>query len=204
MSQITILIILITAFASIYGFYNANFFWKLSLNPYSIKERNQWYRFISSGFLHGDWMHLLVNMLVLYSFGSNVEYYYHAVFGNAASGLFILLYLSSIVASAMQSFYRHQNDPSYNSIGASGATSAIMFVSILFNPYATIYVYFIPIPGILAGILFLFYSSYMDKKGGDLINHNAHYWGAVYGIVFTLVFKPSLFMYFIGTLLHLR
>lgn len=202
--SVTLLIVLISAAISIYALYTPGVFWKISLNPYSIKNHNEWYRFITSGFIHGDWMHLIVNMLVLYSFGNAVEYYYQAIFGKLSSFLFILLYVSAIIASALPSYYRNLNNPSYNSVGASGATSAIMFVSILFNPYAKIYLYFIPVPGIIAGLLYLFYSSYMDKRGGDNINHNAHYWGAIFGIVFTIVLKPAVVSIFLQQLLMLH
>ena len=113
--------------------------------------------------------------------------------------MFLLLYLSSIGAANASSYYKNMNNPGYNSLGASGAVSAIVFASILFQPVAPIYLYgLIKIPGILAGVLYLIYSQYAAKRGGDNVNHEAHFYGAIYGVVFTLVFKPTVLAYFLS------
>jgi membrane associated rhomboid family serine protease len=172
---------------------------KLIFNPYVIHHNREWYRFLSSGFLHADWIHLLLNVFVLFSFGSVVQKYYAYFFGSAGNYLFILLYLSSIIAANASTYYAQKNNPSYNSLGASGAVSAVVFASILFQPTAKIYLYgLIGIPGYLAGIAYLIYSQYSSKNGKGNINHEAHFYGAVYGVVFTLVFKPSVFKFFLN------
>ena len=172
---------------------------KLIFNPYAINQKKEWYRFLSSGFLHGDWIHLLLNMFVLFSCGSAVQKYYAYFFGSAGNYLFILLYLSSIVAANASTYYAHKNNSGYNGLGASGAVSAVVFASILFQPTAKIYLYgLIGIPGYIAGIAYLVYSQYSSKNSQDNINHEAHFYGAVYGVVFTLVFKPSIFKYFLN------
>ncbi|MGV3595199.1 MAG: rhomboid family intramembrane serine protease, partial [Sediminibacterium sp.] len=43
------------------------------------------------------------------------------------------------------------------------------------------------IPGFVFGPLYLVLSAYMAKRGGDNINHSAHFWGAVWGIVFVII-----------------
>jgi membrane associated rhomboid family serine protease len=197
--DITLRIVVITAIISIQAFNNAGFMQKLIFTPYAINQKKEWYRFLSSGFLHGDWIHLLLNMFVLFSFGSAVQKYYAYFFGSAGNYLFILLYLSSIVAANASTYYAHKNNPGYNGLGASGAVSAVVFASILFQPTAKIYLYgLIGIPGYIAGIAYLVYSQYSSKNSQDNINHEAHFYGAVYGVVFTLVFKPSVFKYFLN------
>jgi membrane associated rhomboid family serine protease len=197
--DITLVIIVITAIISIQAFSNAGLMQKLIFNPYSINHKKQWYRFLSAGFLHADWMHLLVNMFVLFSFGSAVQKYYAYFFGSAGTYLFILLYLSSIVAANASTYFAHKSNPGYNGLGASGAVSAVVFASILFQPTTKIYLYgLIGIPGYLAGIAYLAYSQYASKNSQDNVNHEAHFYGAVYGIVFTLVFKPSVFKFFLN------
>ncbi|MDP3930325.1 MAG: rhomboid family intramembrane serine protease [Bacteroidota bacterium] len=197
--DITLSIVVITAIISIQAFNNAGFMQKLIFNPYAINQKKEWYRFLSSGFLHGDWIHLLLNMFVLFSFGSAVQKYYAYFFGSVGNYLFILLYLSSIVAANASTYYAHKNNPGYNGLGASGAVSAVVFASILFQPTAKIYLYgLIGIPGYIAGIAYLVYSQYSSKNSQDNINHEAHFYGAVYGVVFTLVFKPSVFKYFLN------
>jgi len=197
--DITIILIIVTAIISIQAFNQASFMQKLIFNPYVIHHNREWYRFLSSGFLHADWIHLLLNVFVLFSFGSVVQKYYAYFFGSAGNYLFMLLYLSSIIAANASTYYAQKNNPSYNSLGASGAVSAVVFASILFQPTAKIYLYgLIGIPGYLAGIAYLIYSQYSSKNGKDNINHEAHFYGAVYGVVFTLVFKPSVFKFFLN------
>jgi membrane associated rhomboid family serine protease len=197
--SISIIIIAVTAILSIQAFSNTQLMNKLIFNPYTIKNRNEWIRFLSSGFLHADWMHLLVNMFVLFSFGPVVEHYYAYFFGSASIWVYILLYLSSIVAANASTYYRQQNNPGYNALGASGAVSAVVFASILFQPTAKIYLYgIIGIPGYIGGILYLVYSQYSSQKINDNVNHEAHLYGAIYGIIFTLVFKPQVFKFFLN------
>jgi len=197
----TLLIILITAIVSIQAFSNPNLMSKLIFNAYAIKNRNEWYRFFSSGLLHADWIHLLVNMFVLYSFGGVVEKYYGFYFGMYSKIYFIALYVSSIFASSVFSYYKYQKASWYNSLGASGAVAAVMFAYVLFQPLQLIYLYgIIPAPGIIMGVLYLIYSQYASRKSNDNINHDAHFYGALYGVAFTLVFKPEIAKHFISQL----
>ena len=136
-------------------------------------------------------------MLVLFSFGRHVEQIFDAL---GASGrlsqpwlAYILLYSGGIVISTITTYFRNRNNPDYIAVGASGAVSAVLFTSIFFSPLGKVLFYgIIPIPGILFGILYLLYSSYMSRKGKDNINHDAHFWGAIYGLVFPLLIDPSL------------
>lgn len=202
----TLPIVIITSIISILGFYNQSLNNSLIFHPYSIKHRpHQWYRFFSCGLLHADFMHLAVNMFVLYSFGQAVEYYYSFAFGDTKSmWMYLLLYISSVGAANVSTYQKHQHDGHYHSLGASGGVSAVMFAFILFNPYEKIYLYgLLGLPAIVWGVAYLFYSWYMNQKANDNINHEAHFYGAIYGILFTIVFKPTLLVAFFKQLLFL-
>ncbi len=201
----TTFFLIITILVSAYAFQNDSIKNKLIFNPYAINQRKEWYRFFSSGFIHADIVHLAINMLVLYSFGGIVEYYYSVVFDERGKFYFFLLYVSSIMFSLLPTYNNHKQNPMYNGLGASGAVSAVVFAFILFDPVKRLCLYgFICLPGILFGLLYLGYCYYMSKKGGDNINHSAHLWGAVYGLVFTILLKPSLLVNFFERLVYFR
>ncbi|QQS28293.1 MAG: rhomboid family intramembrane serine protease [Sphingobacteriales bacterium] len=191
----TILFVVITCITSYLAFTNYPLRQKLIFSPYTISRTNEYFRFISSGLIHANWMHLLFNMFVLYQFGSIVEAYYAATFGKVANMLYVLLYIGGLIASEMYSFFKHKNNPYYASLGASGAVSSVVFTFILFNPWADlnfIFFPFIPIKAVIIGVLYLAYSYYAARNVNDNIGHNAHFYGAIFGIFFTLAFKPSL------------
>jgi len=203
----TILLIIITSAISIIAFNRKDIFDKLQLNPYAVYHKKEWYRIISHGFLHADWVHLFVNMFVLFSFGNAVESIFKQL---AANGIikspilsFVLLYFSSMILATVTSIRKQKDNHWYNSVGASGAVSAVVFTSIFFQPLSNLYFYaVIPIPGIVFGILYLGYSQYMSKKGKDNINHDAHFIGAVVGFLFPLILDPKLIHIFIGQLFN--
>ncbi len=181
----TIIIIIITAAISIYTFSNEAVYNKLILWPRRMDSPGEYYRLITSGFIHADWTHLIFNMLTLFFFGRYVEVNY------PSSELFAALYLIGIVAASLPSFIKNRKNSYYRSLGASGGVAAVLFAFVYMAPWQTIYVWFIPIPGIIAGIAYLGYSAYMSRKGGDYINHDAHFWGAIFGLVFTLIIDPT-------------
>lgn len=192
----------ITVLISIMAFNQPEVFSKLQLNPYQVYHRKEWYRLITHGFVHVDWMHLIVNMYVLYAFGQHVENLFSNLQDSGYLKYYQLwysgFYVSAIVMSSLLSVARHKDNYLYNSVGASGAVSAVLFFFIFFAPYSKLSLFFlVPIPGILFGVAYLIYSQYMSRKGGDNINHDAHFIGAVYGFVFPLIIKFSLITYFI-------
>jgi len=191
----TIYLIILTIATSIYAFTNQEIFNKLKFTPYIIHgNKSQWYRFFSYGFIHADWMHLFINMFVLYSFGKLDEQYFNLYFSIKAHYFFILMYVGAIFSSVIPSFEKHKNNISYSAVGASGAVSAVVFSCILFNPTMKLYLFFIPIgiPSVIFGILYLAYSAYMSRKNVDNIGHDAHFYGAVFGLAFTIILKPKL------------
>ena len=158
---------------------------------------------LSYGLIHGGWGHLFFNMLTLFFFGRVVEEYFAAAFGDVTGTvLYVVLYVSALAVSTTGDLIKYRNDYNYNALGASGAVSAVLFASILFEPKMGIYIYLIPIPvpGYLFAPLYLLYCWYMDKRNQDNIGHSAHFWGAVYGLLFPLVCKPVIFQHFLAQL----
>ena len=199
----TYIIIGITLLFSILALSNEQLMRKWIFNPYLVNHQKQWYRFFSSGFIHADWMHLFVNMFVLYSFGQVVESYYGEVFQEKGGYYFVLLYLGGLLISSGPTYAKNKDNAWYNSLGASGAVSGILFAAILFNPWQKIYFWgIIGIPGILLGPLYLFYEWRSGQKGGDHINHDAHFWGAIFGVVFTIILKPAIAIHFFNALMQ--
>lgn len=199
--MITLIIIAITVFLSIITMDNHLLKNKLMFNAYMIHKRKEWYRFFTNGFIHGDWMHLAFNMFSLFMFGGNVEAMYRDsdVFGSKGILFYILLYVGGLVMSSLYSYEKHKNDMYYNALGASGAVSAVIFAYIILAPTQKLMLIFlpIPIPAYLFGLLFLGIEYYLGKRGQGNIGHDAHFWGAIYGIAFTLILKPDLLQSFI-------
>nr|WP_320118389.1 rhomboid family intramembrane serine protease [uncultured Marinifilum sp.] len=198
----SLIIIAITAVISIAAFKNNELLYKYQFNAYQVLKRNQWYRLITYGFLHANWDHLLVNMIVLYFFGDSLEYYFSHYFGSLGIFYFVILYLSAIVISTLHDLRKHREHYHYNAVGASGATSAIVFATIFFAPLNSIYLFFvIPIPGIIFAAAYLYYSYYMSKKNIDNIGHSAHLSGALFGFLFPMIINPQLFSVFLQQIL---
>ena len=202
--NIHIIIILITCVISIAAFSSSALMMRGQLNAWAVVRHKEYYRAISYGFLHGDWMHLLINMFVLYSFGSATIRSYNGVFEGNNEMRFLLLYLSAIPLSSLYSIYKYRNNPNYNAVGASGAVSAIVYTTIFLKPYNLLYFWAIPIPGIVFGVAYLVYSWVMAKRNVDNIGHDAHFWGAVYGFVFPCLYKPALVIDFFKELLFIN
>lgn len=201
--MITLILITITSLVSILCFtgrLDAN---KLLFHTYSVWHRKEWYRMLTYGLVHGGWGHLFFNMLTLFFFGRVVEQYFAVAFGDVLGiVLYIVLYVSAIAVSTVWDLFKHKDDWNYSAVGASGAVSAILFASILFEPKMGIYIYLIPIPvpGYIFAPLYLLYCWYMAKRNMDNIGHTAHFWGAVYGLAFPLICRPDIFSHFLAQL----
>lgn len=193
MDTITLLLIAVTAIVSFMAFSNEQLFDKLRFNAYYIKHHRQWYRFLSHALLHADLAHLAINMLVLWSFAGVVMTFFGRDFGQLATVVFLGLYVGGVVFSSVYDYFKHSDDIYYSAVGASGAVSAVVFASIILYPDGRIFLFFIPIgiPSWIFGILYLTYSAYMGKRGGSNIGHNAHFWGAIFGIAYTIIINPD-------------
>jgi membrane associated rhomboid family serine protease len=199
--MITLAIIIITVICSIIGFSNSQLINQLIFSPYAVTEQNQWYRFVTSGFIHADLNHLGFNMLTLYFFGKNWESFYIDYLG-VSPIIYVVFYLLALIVSQIPSFLKNSKNYHYSSLGASGAVSAIVFSGILVMPWNTLYIFILPVPAIVYAIGFLFYSVYMGKKGIDNINHDAHFWGAIFGVVFSFIIKQEVISIFLFELVH--
>ncbi|MCK5068822.1 MAG: rhomboid family intramembrane serine protease [Bacteroidales bacterium] len=205
--MITLLIVIVTVLTSVAAFRRQELLYRFDLSPARIVHQKQYYRIFTHAFLHADYFHLGINMLVLYSFGTFIEQKFSALEADGVifSGPFfyLLLYAGSIAVASLPTITRYRNDEGYSALGASGAVSAVVFAYIFFAPLNKIYFYMVlPIPGILFGVLYLVYSSYMGKRSKDNINHSAHFWGAVAGFLFPILLEPALFMNFLDQLLR--
>ncbi len=161
------------------------------LKPYLVKKNREWYRVLTHGFIHADTTHLFFNLFVLWQFGGAVEKLLSTGHANPTISFirdytFFMLYFGGLLFASLPAMYKHANNPGYSSLGASGAVSAVMMSYILWFPTAKLLLFFvIPMPAFVAGILFFAYESYMNKQGGGRIAHDAHIWGALYGVIFT-------------------
>jgi membrane associated rhomboid family serine protease len=192
--EINFIIIGFTCLVSFMAFNNPLWTYKLKHWPYQERRDGEYYRWLTSGFLHGDVMHLVFNMITLYFFGQYVEQWFLSVFDQLGGILYLLFYLIAIVAASSATYFKYRETSSFASIGASGAVAAVLFASILIYPTSKIFLFFIPIgiPGFIFGVLYLWFSAYAAKKGGDNIDHTAHYYGAIFGFFFPILFEPGL------------
>jgi membrane associated rhomboid family serine protease len=203
--RVTLGIIAITVVATMYAWNKPQVLQRWIFNPYTVHKGGQYYRFLSSGFIHNDWTHLIFNMLTLYFFGRVIEYIYGATFGIVGTLFFLITYLVGIIVANITTYLKHRNSPYYNSLGASGGVAAILFASIIYRPTSNICLYFaICIPAFIMGALYLIYSYYAGKRGRDNINHDAHLMGALFGIVFTILLRPRVLIEFIEQLRNFR
>ena len=198
-SPVTLIIIAVTCLVSWAAFNNPKLMSRLLLWPTVMDRQKQYDRLITHGFIHADFMHLLFNMLTLYFFGPLIEMVVVSRIGYVG---FLVFYVSAIVVAALPSYFRHRTDPGYRSLGASGAVSAVLFAFILLSPWSLIFVFFIPMPAIIYAVVYTAYSIYMDKRGGDNINHSAHLTGAAYGVVFIAVLYPQTMVEFVQKIAH--
>jgi membrane associated rhomboid family serine protease len=196
---LTVAIIGLTVLISVFGFNNSEVFTRCKFNAYDVRHANHWYRFFTYGFFHAGWLHLAVNMIVLYSFGAMVEKGFGYYFSSKYILYYLLLYFGALLISILPAYGKHRNDVFYNAVGASGAISAVVFASILLQPNQKVFLFFIPIgiPAFAFGLLYLAYEFYMSRRAKDNIGHDAHFWGALFGIIFTLAAKPAIFNAFL-------
>ena len=181
-----LVIIIATAICSYLGFTRPGFGDRWLFDVQSIVRDKQYYRIISSAFLHGSWMHLIFNMYSLYSFGGAIEQVYGPV-------EFLTIYFSGILGGNLLSLILHRNHE-YRALGASGGVCGIIFACIFLLPGSSVYMFFIPfpIPAHIFAVVFIL-GSYVGLRGqiGN-IGHDAHLGGAIIGLVVTTVMHPSI------------
>ena len=185
-APITYILIALNVIFSIIGFSNNDFLTKTIGWPYYEKRNKEYYRLITSGFLHADWMHLIFNMFTFFSFGRIIESTYKAA-GIGGSMGYLALYFLGLIAANIPSYLKQNNNPEYRSLGASGAVSAVLFAFIVFEPWGTLLIYAFPVSATVYAVLYIVYCIYMSKKNSDNINHDAHMWGGIFGLIFTII-----------------
>lgn len=202
--SLTLVILTATVYVSYAAFGKPEVFSRFVFNPYTIWKRHQWYRFASCALLHADYLHLTVNMLVLYSFGTFVEWQYNQYFGSLGSLYYVCLYVFGAAFANIASYFKQRGNAGYNAVGASGAVSAVTFASIVFSPWGELLLFgIIPIYASVYGLLYLGIEFYLSRRDiGDHINHDAHFHGAVFGMFFTFICQPSLLNQFIAMVMH--
>ena len=159
---------------------------ELSFKPRRIQQHDEYYRFLTAGFVHAGGTHLAFNMITFYFFGPLLE-------GILGAGAFLVLYFGSELAAHALTFLFNRDDPHYSAVGASGAVSGVVFAFCVFFPLRNLYLFFaLPIPAILFAFGYVFGSIYAmrrsDREGatGDWIAHEAHVGGALAGVVITV------------------
>lgn len=200
----TIILIVISVAVSYAAFNSPKLMDQLQFNASKIVHKHEYHRLVTHAFVHANWEHLLVNMIVLYSFGGAIEMYFREYFGNNHILYYFLLYFGGILTSNLYALVKHRNNYFYNAVGASGAVAAIVFTAIFFDPWNKILFFMVlPIPGIVFAALYLVYSYQMSIKQKDNVAHDAHFLGALYGFIFPILVNPQLFETFLDKLFRL-
>jgi membrane associated rhomboid family serine protease len=192
------IILLLTVIVSAIGLASRPFIERTVLRPYLIARGSAYPTLLTSGFVHADVTHLLFNLITLYSFGLALEQ-------TIGTTQFVILYFSSMLISHIGTCIKHRNEPNYASLGASGAILGVLFASIAYFPHQRIFILPIPlpIPAPLFALAYLAFSVYSSRRSAagqtqDRVNHDAHIFGALTGVVFVLITNPAQ----LGALLH--
>jgi membrane associated rhomboid family serine protease len=184
--SITLIIVVITVLVSIGAFNNQKIMDDLIFHPPAVSQRNQWYRFFSAGLVHADVTHLAFNMISLYLFGRFVEDGFLYLFAEKGKILFLAMYILALPVSLLPTYFKNRHNYHYYGLGASGAVSAVVFAGLLLAPTIRVGFFLLPpiIPGYVFAPLYLIISVILERKGRDNINHSAHIWGAIFGLLF--------------------
>jgi membrane associated rhomboid family serine protease len=188
--SVTLIITVITVLVSLAAFQSQKVMDDLIFYPPAVTQKKQYYRFITCGFIHADFMHLAFNMISFYLFSDGlVEPAFISYFGEYGKPALVLMYVAALVVCLLPTYFKNKNNQNYRSLGASGAVSAVVFAGLMISPLTQVGFFIIPpiIPGFIFGPLFLVISFYMDKRGSDNVNHSAHIWGALFGLAFIII-----------------
>jgi len=195
--SVAVLLLLVMFVLSVIAFEKPTLKENLLLHPYRVVRERRYFTLLTSGFVHNDWLHLIFNAVTFYFFAIPLEQIVGVEF-------FLMIYFGSLLASSIPDVLMAWRNPSFRTLGASGAISGAMFAFILHAPSSTISLFLLPvgIPAPIFALLYLAYTYYASKQGLDNINHNAHLWGALAGIVITILFEPDVLSNFIGYYLN--
>lgn len=193
----TFIILIVTVLISWYAFGKNDIIDKYLYRPYDIEKKNEYWRFVTSAFLHNDWMHLIFNMISLFFFAPLVE---------SAIGSFglLFLYITGAAGSLLPNYFKNKRYSGYQALGASGAVSAVVFAAIMIAPYSQLMFILLPVPmsAWVFGLLYLSVSWYMYKRDTDNVGHDVHIYGSLYGLLFIILYDFSYLTNFINNLIH--
>lgn len=196
--SISLIIMAVTILVSLAAWQKPDWMDLMTMNPYLIDRRKQYWRFVSSGFIHADFTHLFFNLFSFYFFGTQLDHVFSVIFPGFGTEMFVIFYLLGILVADLPTYFKQKNNANFNSLGASGAVSAVIFAGIMFFPTEKIYLFgLLGIPGIIYAGLFTWYSIEMDRRGKDYINHSAHLFGGLFGILFVSLTYPKVWITFI-------
>ena len=191
-TPLTFIILAATILVSWRAFEQSALFEKLLHSPYRVKHQRQYYRLFSHMLVHADGIHLALNMFVFYSFGRVMERIFTLNWGSTTGGaLFLALYILGGAAATLPSMRKHGDNYGYNSVGASGAVSALLMAYMILFPLNEIAFFFIPMPAFIGVFVFFLLEHFMKRNVRSNIAHDAHIWGALFGIVFIAVTVPN-------------
>jgi len=201
-NSLSFLIMAVTVGISLLAWQKPAWLEAMMMSPYRIDRKKEYWRFITSGFIHADFAHLFFNLFSFYFFGTQLEYIFGIIFPGFGGEVFILFYLLAIFVADLPTYFKQRNNPYFNSLGASGAVSAVIFAGIMFFPTEKIYLFgFVGIPGFIYAGLFTWYSIAMDRRGRDYVNHSAHLYGGLFGVLFISLTRPSTWVEFFSQIL---
>ncbi len=192
----SVIIFAATLGISLYAMYGkSRFYESWALHPFSVMHQNKYYQVITHAFIHADFVHLIFNMMTFYFFAFTLELM-------VGSANFVIIYFASLILSSISTIIKNKDNDNYSAVGASGAISGVLFSYILFFPTSTLGIFLLPIgiPAPIFGLLYLAYCYYAAKKSRDQINHEAHLWGAVAGLIVTIFLIPGSLSYFLSQL----
>jgi len=194
MISITYLLIGVQVILSIMAFRDPTLKFRMIFSPSIIRHRQEYFRFLTSGFIHADYLHLFFNMWALFLFGQPVEEFLVSYYGFKGTYFFLLLFISGVVMANLPDYWLKRYQPSYLSLGASGGVSSVVFASILLSPLTKLIIFPIPVPmpAWVFAILYTAYSVYMERRQMDHVNHLAHVIGGIWGVVFMTLLEPAL------------
>ncbi|MDX1292044.1 MAG: rhomboid family intramembrane serine protease [Hyphomonas sp.] len=182
---VTISLIAANVLVSLIGLSNRNFFEDNNFWIQPIREGNQWWRFVTSAFLHVNGTHLFINMFVLWEFGRVLE-------RSLGASTFLIIYFGSLLAGNAWEYFDKKNQPDYRAVGASGATSGVVLSFSMLAPFAMLGLFFIiPMWAIVAAILFISVSFFLSRRPNTMIAHGAHLGGALAGAALTFLLVPG-------------
>ena len=188
----------VTALVSMAAWQRDSWMETMMMSPSRIAAHGEYWRFLTSGFIHADFTHLFFNLFSFYFFGTQLEYIFSVIFPGFGPWVFLVFYLLGIIVADLPTFFKQKNNHYFNSLGASGAVSATIFAGIMFFPTEKIYLFgIVGIPGIIYAGLFTWYSIEMERRGRDFVNHSAHLYGGLFGVVFVTLTYPQVWISFV-------